>query len=280
MNELGLSFRQTYYYRLRSKRLSKVSDYSNVIEVKPCIGNGCKFAKVDFLGGYSGIPNSSERGQTFVYDAQDRLVEILYHNKTTAKVEVTYNADNSIKTVVQFFNDKPYTEFAYTYTGGLLTAIKADRFDLTTGVRSDYESWTFTYDTNNRRQSWTIYRSTGTLKYQFNYTYDAKDRVTEIRNSSNVVIREYSYDDNLSPLALIHADLCFFIATNRDQWTRDARAEDFPYNEYRGFMPVNNVIREKTGSLELFIFKTNSKDVGTIQDGFFSATYTFSGCGF
>ncbi|HAS41242.1 MAG TPA: hypothetical protein DCS93_12225 [Microscillaceae bacterium] len=280
VNELGLSFRQTYYYRLRSKRLSKVSDYSNVIEVKPCIGNGCKFAKVDFLGGYSGIPNSSERGQTFVYDAQDRLVEILYHNKTTAKVEVTYNADNSIKTVVQFFNDKPYTEFAYTYTGGLLTAIKADRFDLTTGVRSDYESWTFTYDTNNRRQSWTIYRSTGTLKYQFKYTYDAKDRVTEIRNSSDVVIREYSYDDNLSPLALIHADLCFFIATNRDQWTRDARAEDFPYNEYRGFMPVNNVIREKTGSLELFIFKTNSKDVGTIQDGFFSATYTFSGCGF
>ncbi len=89
-----------------------------------------------------------------------------------------------------------------------------------------------------------------------------------------------SNDDHLSPLALINADLCFFIATNRDQWTRDAPANDFPYNEYRGFMPVNNVIREKTGSLELFIFKTNSKDVGTIQDGFFSATYVFSGCSF
>lgn len=199
VDELGLNFRQTYYYRLRSKRLSKVSDYSNVIEVKPCISENCKFAKVDFLGGYSGIPNSSERSQTFTYDAQGRLAKIAYHNKTVASVEVSYNADNSIKSVLQFVNDKPYTEFVYTYTNGLLTAVKADRFSLTTGVRGDYENWVFTYDVNNQRKSWTIYRNTGTLKYQFNYTYDAKGRVIEIRNSSDVLIREYSYDDHSKP---------------------------------------------------------------------------------
>ena len=280
-----LAFKTTYYYRLRAKRLSKLSDYSNVIQVTSCISNSCKLKQIDFSGAY-GDPDgfdSKQRGQSYTYDSQNRLTEIYYPEKTSTwgiKVDIrwhiTYNTDGTIKIVNQHFQGSLYTSHIYTYSGGLLTTIRQQNKN---GKFS--ELWAFTYNANKERTSWTIYanESKTWIKSKFTYIRDTKGNVITVKRNGSK-FREYTYTKGLSPLALFNPDLCFFIATNRDQWTSDEKPKNFEDNEFRGFLPVYNIDSEMLNNLEVFIFTLNAKGVAEHQKGFFSATYMMQGCSF
>lgn len=280
----NLDFKTTYYYRLRTKRLSKLSEYSNVIKITPCITASCKLKQVDFLGAYTSY-DSKQRGQTYIYDSQNRLSEIYYHEKTDKwrrKVDlrfyISYNADGTIKKVSQRYNGSWYASHLYTYSGGLLTQIRQQ-----SGSGYFMELWTFTYNSNKERTSWTIYSNEAQTrtKHKFTYIRDDKGNVVTVKDKNDNVFREYTYTEGLSPFALFNPDLCFFIATNRDQWTDDEeRPEYFEDNEFRGFLPLRNIDSETTGSLEIFKITLNAKGVATHQKGYFSATYIMQGCGF
>jgi hypothetical protein len=99
--------------------------------------------------------------------------------------------------------------------------------------------------------------------------------VSEIKDKLGAVIRKYEYDQGLSPYALFHPDLCFFIANNRDRWVFSQTAS------FRGFAPTHNIIYEQIySSAEVFIYDHNSKKVATRKKGFYNAEYTFTGCNF
>ncbi|HAS38921.1 MAG TPA: hypothetical protein DCS93_00510, partial [Microscillaceae bacterium] len=268
----GLDFRQTYYYRLRSKRLSKVSDYSNVVQVNPCVTAGCKVETLTFFTGGT----NQTYDQRFTYDAQNRITEINYFDYTDLRYLVTYNANNTIQNVRLVFNAATFYTYTYNYdANGRLASVTQ-----TNGSGSFLELWTFAYNTQNQRITWNTYsdQTATTLTRQFNYTYDSKGNVTEVRNQSNALIRRYAYDDKLSPYALFdQEDLCFFIAVSRDQWTSTSFSLAA---EWRGFLPINNMIKEEVGgtTAEVFIFNYNSKDIATAQDAYYSVNYTFTGC--
>jgi YD repeat-containing protein len=271
----GLDFSTTYYYRLRAKRLTKLSAYSNIVQVSSIITDACKLGKIDFSGAYTTY-DSRFRSQTYTYDTQNRLKEILYHNKTSVKFLIDYNTDGTIKSVNQYYNGNLYTQHLYNYNGGVLQSITQ------TGSTGTFrELWTFTYDAQGRRDSWTIYgdQAKTVTESAFTYTRDAEGNVTQVHRNGSL-FREYTYVDGLSPLALFHPDLCFFIGTNRDQWTSEATSANFEDNEFRGFLPIRNINTEKTGSLEVFTFTINSQGVASEQIGYFSATYTMQGCSF
>jgi len=267
----GLDFRQTYYYRLRSKRLSKVSDYSNVVQVNSCISATCKLASIDFFTNGS----ANFRDQDFTYDTQNRLSVITYPRYPNARYEINYNPDNTIRNVLYYYNNGLIHDHIYTYNNGVLESIQQNN-----GVGTFKEVWVFGYNSQGQRTSWSIYTDAArtTLSIRFDYTYDSKGNVIEVRNQNGTLLRKYDYDDKLSPYAIFHPDLCFYLATNRDNWTNGSSF--FDENEFRGFLPLNNIIREQiTGTTtEVFIFDYNDKDIATSQDAFYSATYTFTGC--
>ncbi|OJJ21595.1 hypothetical protein BKI52_13845 [marine bacterium AO1-C] len=270
----GLDFRQTYYYRLRSKRLSKLSDYSNVIQVNACISTSCK---MDSLKIFTGTTLSTSRTQRFLYDSQNRLTDLISDVSAFSKTyhRVTYNGDNTIQkvvtTAVSWFTRT--TEYIYAYNGNQLASITK-----TDGSGNFDEAWEFDYNASGQRISWRIYsdQAKSTVTAQFDYTYDAQGNVTQVTDRSGAVARRYKYDEKLSPLTLFNPDLCFFVATNRDSWAGGGL--------YRGFLPVNNIISEEvisfSSSTEVFIFLYNSKDVALEQQGFYSAQYILKGCDF
>ena len=249
----GLDFRKTYYYRLRSKRLSKVSDYSNVIQVNPCISETCKVASIDFFTNGS----ATFRDQDFTYDAQNRLSVITYPRYPNARYEINYNPDNTIKNVLYYYNNGLIHDHIYTYNNGILESIQQNN-----GTGNFKELWVFGYNAQAQRTSWAIYFDAAktTLAGRFDYTYDAKGNVIEVTNQNGTLLRKYTYDDRLSPYATFHPDLCFYLATNRDNWT--GGSSFFDENEFRGFLPINNIKREQiTGNTtEVYIFDYNNKD--------------------
>lgn len=270
----NLDFKATYYYRLRSKRLTKESTYSNTIQVVSCISSTCAVSRLEFFTGSS--TSSNNREQTFTYNTQNQLISIVYPQYTNAKHTIVYNTDGTINKVTYVFGSSVINDHLYTYSNGLLTSIRQNN-----GSGQLREIWTFAYNSQNQRISWSIYSDVAktNLTSKFNYTYDAKGNVTEVRNNSNTLIRVYNYDDKLSPYATFHPDLCFYIATNRDNWTNGSSW--FDENEFRGFLPINNIQREQINSgTEVFIFNYNSKDIATYQDAYYSARYTMTGCSF
>lgn len=273
----GLDFRTTYYYRLRSKKLTKTSAYSNTIQVAPCVSNTCK---VDSLIFYTGGANQAY-DQKFTYDAQHRITEINYYDQPDLRYTITYNADNTINRVSYIFNGSAFYEYIYTYDANqLLTSVRQN--DRTGAFRA---LWRFTYNAQRQRTSWSIFSDVAgtTLTRSFNYVYDERGNVTSVTDQGGTVIRTYTYDNKLSPYAIFNQpDLAFFIATSRDQWTGvTVGTVDF-VSEWRGFLPVNNIIREAINgiSTEVFIFVSNPKDIATAQDGFFSVEYKMTGCSF
>ncbi|OJJ17843.1 hypothetical protein BKI52_28710 [marine bacterium AO1-C] len=272
----GLDFRQTYYYRLRSKRLNKVSDYSNIIQVNPCITATCNVETLTVTRGGA----TQDHNQRFTYDAQNRITQITYTRWTDLRYMISYNANNTIQDVKLIFNGGTFSDYDYTYdSNGLLTSVTQYN-----GSGVFQELWTFAYNAQNQRTTWNTYSNqAGTnLTRQFNYTYDNKGNVTEVRNQSNALIRRYTYDDKLSPYALFdQEDLCFFIAVARDQWTTTSSTISLA-SEWRGFLPINNIIKEEMAGRtdEVFIFNINNKDVAIAQDAFYSISFTLTGCNF
>lgn len=270
----NLDYKKNYYYRLRSKRLSKVSSYSNTIAVNSCITSSCKLDSIKFFTGTTLSGNT----QRYIHDAQGRLTQMITGKSSFSLTtyDITYNADNTIQKVrstqVSWFTR--INEYDYSYSNGNLMSItKKD-------ASGNFEElWEFGYNSMGQRTYWRTYSTPTkvTLGAEFNYVYNAKGQVIEIVDNRNVVLRRYGYDEKLSPLVLLPSDLSFFISTNQDKWLGSG--------VFRGFLPVNNVIKEEIISFgssrtEVFIFQYSPKEVALEQNGFLSAQYVLSGCSF
>ncbi|OJJ17990.1 hypothetical protein BKI52_29490 [marine bacterium AO1-C] len=265
----GLDFRQTYYYRLRSKRLNKVSDYSNVIQVSPCISNGCKVSRLEVF-----TSGSSRGAQTFTYDTQHRLTEIEYVDLygIVRRYLVDYNANGTIQKVTYFYQGSASRIYQYTYTNGLVTSIQEN---YSSGSLRTF--WTFTHNAQGQRTSWSVYNDLAqtNLQIRYDYTLDTRGNVTEVHDNGGSLRYKYDYDEQLSPYAIIDPNLSFFILTNRDR-------SGWHSLLWRGFLPVNNIKREQiTGSTtEVFIFNYDPKGIAIAQDAFYSVAFQFIGCNF
>lgn len=272
-----LDFRQTYYYRVRAKRLNKLSPYSPVMEVKPAISNSCKLSEIKFVVG----GNNQSFDQRFTYDAQHRLETISYHKLKNTFYKVSYNTDNTIKNVVYISNNQSIYTYTYTYNADKLL----ESILVTTTTSEPPNFWTFTYNDQKQRTSWALYASNEkkNMYQRFHYTHDARGNVTKVKDHKGEVLRKYSYGDKLSPYALFgQQDLCFFIAHFRDQWTNPGQAFNPLTFAWRGFLPVNNTknVITKYWSDESFQQEHNSIDVVTKQNFYFTVDYTFAGCSF
>ncbi|WP_299462745.1 fibronectin type III domain-containing protein [uncultured Microscilla sp.] len=272
----GVDFKTNYYYRVRAKQGGKFSAYSSAVMVPACIGNACKLARIDFTGVYEGN-DSKLKSQIYIYDGQHRLVEITHQNKAQLRWLVSYQSDGTIKAVDKYIMGALVLRHIYTYRSGVLVSIRQE------DQAGDFlEWWKFSYDNKGQRKSWVIYGDeAGTVvKFKFDYTRDGKGNVIQIRSKDNQTFRRYTYEKSLSPFALFNPDLCFFIATNRDQWTSEAPVSDFEGNEYRGFLPLYNIKSEQMTGLEIFGYTLNSKGMAITKNGSLTAAYTFQGCGF
>lgn len=272
----GIDFRINYYYRLRSKKADKFSRYSVPVMVPACIGNTCKIARLELAGVYANH-DTRLKSQTYIYDGQNRLIEISHQNRSDLKWVMSYHSDGTIEKVDKYKAGILMLRHIYTYSNGLLTSVKQED-----GTGAFVEVWLFTYDNKNQRKTWTIYvdENGRKLKQMFVYTVDGKGNVIKVKDQNNQILRKYGYEKSLSPFALFNPDLCFFIATSRDQWTNDTPETAFEDNEYRGFLPTYNIKREETTSLELFSYTINTKGVAINKSGALGAMYTFQGCGF
>lgn len=271
-----IDFKTNYYYRLRAKKVDKFSAYSNPVMVPACIGNSCKLASLDLSGVYAS-QDTKLKSQMYVYDGQNRLIEINHPNKSQLRWTVNYGADGVISTVDKYHTGVLKFRYIYTYSNGLLTSVRQE--DQTGAF---VEAWRFTYDNKGQRKTWTIYSDEAETMIKFGFTYfvDGKGNVLKVKDKNNQVFREYSYEKSLSPLALFNPDLCFFIATNRDQWTNEAPEINFEDNEYRGFLPKHNIKTEQTSSFEIFGYSLNAKGIAVAKSGAFAASYSYQGCGF
>jgi phosphodiesterase/alkaline phosphatase D-like protein len=272
----NIDFQTNYYYRVRSKKVDKFSAYSNPVMVPACIGNSCKLATLNLTGIYDSH-DSRLKSQTYLYDGQNRLIEINHQNKSQLRWTVSYSADGTINTVDKYDAGVLMLKYIYSYENGLLMSVRQE--DATGNL---IEAWRFTYDNKDQRKTWTIYSDEAetTIKFKFTYTVDGKGNVIKVKDKNNKIFREYTYEKSLSPFALFNPDLCFFIATNRDQWTNDAPEANFEANEYRGFLPQYNIKSEQANSVEIFGYTINAKGIAVAKSGAFAATYTFQGCGF
>lgn len=271
-----LDFRATHYYRLRSKHSDKISGYSNIIMVPPCISPTCKLVEMTRV-----FAVLSDKHIQYTYDTQQRLTQIAHlRSGRSYKVQILYNKDNSIQKVIQYTHNKPYQTYLYTYnSNNLLQYIQKNDMS---GNFLQY--WTFAYNTQGQRKSWSIYtdQARTILSQKFIYIYDSQGNVTQVKDQNNEIIREYIYDDKLNPYALFHPDLCFFIYTAEDQW---AKIPATPHFEYRGFLPLHNILRENIRDSSIFLpstyfFTYNSKGLAISQEDFYFSEYTMSGCSF
>lgn len=271
-----IDFQTNYYYRLRSKKVDKFSAYSKPVIVPACIGNSCKLASLDLAGIYDSH-DSRLKSQTYVYDGQNRLVEINHPNKTQLRWIVGYSSDGTINTVDKYDAGVLMLKYIYSYNNDLLMSVRQED-----GRGAFIEAWRFTYDNKDQRKTWTVYgdEAETTIKFKFTYTVDGKGNVIKVKDENNKIFRQYTYEQSLSPFALFNPDLCFFIATNSDQWTNDAPEANFEANEYRGFLPKHNIKSEKANNVEIFGYTINAKGIAVAKSGTFVAAYTYQGCGF
>jgi phosphodiesterase/alkaline phosphatase D-like protein len=264
-----LDFRTTYYYRVRAKRLEKYSGYSNVITVPPTITPNCRVTKLEH--NLEGV--IQEHSQTFEYDALGRVEKITNGYGNSHFIFYKGNTQVVDNVVFRRGSDNSIIEtFTYEYNGDQIKTIM--RYRSNGDVK---QVWDFSYDTQGRIETWIVYPNLSrnyVVKHR-NYLYNAKGNVYEVTNSKGKLVRQYSYDQALSPYRLFNPLLAYFIRTTR--------------NDSQWFLPLNNPIREEildssdvpgfTGSkLQISLFYLNSKDLAYLQEGHYGTTYTLQNC--
>ena len=265
LNVTGIDFRQTYYYRLRAKRLSSESANSNVIQVEGCIGQSCKVTKIEIFASGSTTPEAYS--QTYTYDSQNRLVTI---TNGTDRYLVTYNADNTIQKVeLEGLASFIYRRYEYTYSGNQLQTVH--QYGVTrSGVASFQRIWVFAYNAQGQRSSWNTYRDLAQTDRHltFNYFYGTGEEVVSVSNNRNRIIKLYGYDDQISLYSTFNPDLAFFICNS----TNDTQ---------RGILPNHNMTFEQLGLTTYnYSFQYNSKGIATQQMGDYIVKFTVEGCDF
>ena len=262
----GIDFKQTYYYRVSSKKLSKISAYSNTITVEACISGTCKVTQMDVY--VNGSSTKSDYSQTFTYDAQNRLTLISRNKPSRQDFIISYNADNTFKSVM-YAKTNDDTRYDYTYNNGQLEFIK--KYDVSSGSDVFKEIWIFGYNSAGQRTSWVRYRDLAQTDIILSraYTFDTQGNVNLITGGTTGRLQNlYTYDDKVSLYATFHQDLAFFVVNSRN-------------DSDLGFMPTHNITFGQRSSTDYkYTHDYNSKNIAIQQNGYYTIKFTVSGCSF
>lgn len=262
----GISYSQTYYYRVRSKKLSKVSAYSNTIMVEACITGTCKVTQMDVY--VKGSVTKADYSQSFTYDSQNRLTLISRNKSSRQDFIISYNADGTIKSVM-YAKTNDDTRYDYTYTNGQLEFIK--KYDVASGSDVFKEIWVFGYNALGQRTSWVRYRDLARTDIILSraYTFDAQGNVNLIKGGTTGKLQNlYTYDNKISLYATFNQDLAFFIVNSRN-------------DPDLGFMPTHNItFGQRSSTAHTYTYDYNTKGVATQQNGDYIIKYTVDGCNF
>ncbi|OJJ23793.1 hypothetical protein BKI52_05430 [marine bacterium AO1-C] len=265
LNITGIDFRQNYYYRIRAKRLSSLSSYSNTITVEACLNQGCKIKKLEIFA--NGSSTAATYSQTYDYDTQDRLITISQNNGD--RYYISYNTDNTIKEIMHWNSVRLIRRYEYVYSANEM-AIKSFWVSAAGNTGPQWE-WVFTYDNQGRlinRKNYNLHTRVNPF-LEFNFLYNEQGLISTILSaSSNVIARFFMYDDKVSLYNLFHPGLVAFISNS----TGDAS---------RSFFPVRNIIFEQiwTNSYN-YSFTYNGKGIAIEQAGDYIVKFTLEGCNF
>ncbi|HEY8937259.1 MAG TPA: hypothetical protein VIM65_18665 [Cyclobacteriaceae bacterium] len=258
----GLDYLTTYYYRVKAKRLEKMSGYSNTVEVMPCISPTCKLSKI-----------TTGFGETiqFEYDDTGRLTSIA--NDYAGTWKIVYNNNDSIPTTVTEYDSDALAainELVYS-TNGLLQSINiSDGAGNPVGVK-DYlyndqqQLIGFRQYNDAQRTSLSVYQD---------YTIDANGNILKILDANGSQVGQFRYDDKFNPKMLIPKPLRQFIL------------DDFSGFYFQPYLGLNNPIYAQGEFYpgyqeeEVFIYDINIRDVALARKGFYKLTYEFTGCDF
>ncbi|EAY25356.1 RHS Repeat family [Microscilla marina] len=269
----GLDFRATYYYRLRAKQQTKISNYSNVIEVIPAVSNSCRVLKLEHaVGG-----NPATYSQSFEYDGQGRVSKIIQYLQGDLRSHtVHYHANGTINKVVYLSTGSfTHQEFRYVYENGRVKTIT--QYGVNSGAVKAY--WVFAYNSLGQRTQWISYRNvnkTGPIWRHHDYIYDANGNVVEVTNENGTTIKRYNYDDQLSPFALFNPDLAYYIKTTRNDrnwflFTRNNTREEI--------LDSGDVQGTILTAVQIYLFYYTNIGVAHNQEGHNSTKYYLDNCG-
>ncbi|MGD1842138.1 MAG: hypothetical protein ACFB0B_14765 [Thermonemataceae bacterium] len=264
----GLDFRETYYVRLRSKRLEIVSEYSNTLEVTPLITPSCKVGRIDFntLGG-SQIFTYGSRGQLATIRNEGDFGTPDFNNTTW---NISYNGSGNI-TNAQLIDDESNVlrVYNYAYQNGRVSAIR-----YTVPTEGLQRVWRFTY-AGDRLVQWSAFSDLLQTNLIESYTYAYNDRgdIVEARDQNGDLYSQFGYDDFLSPYALFDPDVALLVFGSI-------------IDEPRPFLPEHNIVEEEirlnsaNSEREVYLFDYNEEEIAVEQRGFYSLEFTFQGCDF
>ncbi len=200
----------TYYYRLRSRRLSKVSDYSNVRAVNASIASGCRISEIEISG--------VER-EVFTYDDEDDLVEKIelfdIAGPTTLMQDfsMTYNGSGQILTATRREWNGVVMEttenWSFDYTSGRLSGIA--KTDATNGNPLSYLQ--FQYNDEGMVSELLFYTDATqvTLIDKETYLYNTKGQVTSVEDKDGNEIKKFMYNNAFNAEALFHPDIALML---------------------------------------------------------------------
>lgn len=265
-----LDYTQTYYYRVRTKRLNKTSSYSNVVKVEPLISKSCKLARIIYPSNYA---------TTFDYNDDLKISNVHYfyapnppqHNE---KWSMHYDADGRLDSITYFYDNYPYVGFKFTYSDGMLVSrLSFDNYYLSTVV-SDY-----IYNADKQLIGFRQYDdpTRANIFFYEDYELDEKGNVLKVFNMEGKQTAEFKYDKNFNPKMLVPFEI------------RSILSDTFSGYRFRPYHGIYNPIYA-TGSFnsydptfieeEVFVYDINEKDVATKRKGYYGLQYEFTGCNF
>lgn len=266
----GLDYRETYYYRVMTKRLDKTSSYSNVVEVQPLITENCKLSKIL-------LPSGQQ--VTLDYDGEGRVSAIhrFYDFDPTVyndKWAVTYTSDGRVDSIFYTYEDVLYEKYQLTYDNATLASMLIlDESNQLLAVRD------YLFNENDQIIGYRLYEDltrVTRLQYQ-DYELDTFGNVVGILDADGGQLAELKYDDNFNPKILVPFELRQFLGDSFGGFdSRIYHGLNNPIYANGAFYPgYPDYIEE-----EVFIYDENEKDVVVTRKGFYSLQYEFTGCNF
>jgi hypothetical protein len=264
----GLHYRNNYYYRIRSKRVSSLSEYSNTVIIAKAISD-----KVRFI---SSIDPKNKMNNEFIYNDLGQVEEIRNHRVgfDDRKYLITYTSDNTIASAECWVYNKlrgyVFTEsWKFNRSNNQLSGIT-----IKSATDALVQDIVFGYDEKgriNRKIKYSNAEHTAIID-DFLFTYDANNNITKASClvGSNLGDYENLYDNKLNPFQLLHPELAHFIITPRA--VSNTNPLIYPCFSF------NNLTAEKTPTslYEVYVYNYDPLEIPLERFGYYAAKFTFT----
>ncbi len=253
---------KTHYYRVRAISPSSTSGNSEVIEVGSGVGENCRLEQA--------LNPLRINSPNFDYNSSNSLTEIDWSADGVFFGQIhriVYNQDGQVDRATRALfpgGGQPEVEIdnlQFTYSGEVVS-----RIEVFNPAGELVSTWSFTYDSRLRITQWERVSASNNARNLEIYEYDDEEKVawspSRATDQNGNIIREYTYDDMISPYALIDPNLALFLPViPNSSWA--------PESERIPFIPINNIeqaIVSPTGPYS-FVYEYNEAGFATSRSG-------------